>query len=117
MVVRSATVVVREDKVTIITWAGLLNGDTGQSVRMSRYADKTVQTFGTLGPGGTVTMEGGADNATWGKLHDPQGIAIAIQDVDPVQVEDNPDFVRPNITAGDGTTNLTVVITAVAKGP
>lgn len=116
MAVRAVTKVVREDKAVVITWTGILENDTGLPVRIPRYPDKTVQVFGTFGAGGTITMEGSADNTNWGTLHDPQGANIGVQDLDPVLIEDNTNFIRPRNSAGDGNTTLTVVIIAHAKG-
>jgi hypothetical protein len=98
------------------SWDTMLNGDTGAGVKIAKYPDKTVQVVGTFGVGGTVAVQGSNDGTTWGDCHDPQGTAIAIQDNEPVVIAESPLYLRPNVTAGDGSTDVDVYIVAVAKG-
>jgi hypothetical protein len=104
-----------------ITWTPLANGDTGQPLENAgRYSDKTVQIFGTFGAGGSVTLEGSNDprvmtapgSAVWFALVDPASSAITKTSAAGEAVLENPRFIRPNVTAGDGTTALTVIIAA-----
>jgi hypothetical protein len=104
------------DGLVIPLWQTMLNGDTGSGVKIGRYPDKTVQVVGTFGVGGTVAIEGSNDGTNWGALHDPQGTAIAIQDLEPILIAESPLYIRPNVTAGTGSTDLDVYIVAVAKG-
>lgn len=101
-----------------VTWAELANGDTGSSWESWKLADKTMQVFGTFGTGGSVTMQGSNDprvitdpsNAVWFTLTDPQANAITKTSADGEQIQENPRYIRPNVTAGDGTTSLTVIL-------
>lgn len=123
MAVREGTLTIDDDGVAIITWSGLLDGDTGSWVRAGRFADKTVQVIVVAaGTGDEVTMEGSPDDGTTtGALHDAQGALLETELVgatisDPEVIAESPYLIRPNITGGDGTTNLTVVITAPTRG-
>jgi hypothetical protein len=92
----------------LITWTGLLNGDTGAPVEGVDYADRTLQISGTFGAGGSVTIEGSNDGTNYLALTDPQGNAVTKTAAALEVIEESPRYVRPNVTAGDGTTSLTV---------
>ena len=74
--------------------------------------DRSVQVLGNFGAGGTVTLEGSNDGSTFTPLSDPRGNNLAINTAKIEQVEDCTYALRPNVTAGDGTTNMTVVLFA-----
>ncbi len=104
------------DGVFVASWTGLLNTDTGVGIGMAKFPDKTVQVVGPFGTGGTVTIEGSNDGGTtWGVLHDPQGVDIAIQDSLPIVIAESPLLMRPDVSAGDGSTNCKVYIVGVAR--
>ena len=96
------------------------HGDTGAAVEVGRYSDKTVQVTGTFGTGGDVDMQGSnlaaPDTADWGQLNDVTGTPISMGNVNPVTVLDNTLFMRPDVSAGDGTTDLTVTVICVVRG-
>lgn len=104
------------------TWL-LANGDTGQPLPVVDFADKTMQIFGTFGSGGSVTMQGSNDprvitdpsNAVWFSLTDPQANAITKTSAAGEAILENPIWIRPNCTAGDGTTSLRVNLSATRK--
>lgn len=95
-----------------VTWTGLQNGDTGLPVTIGEYPDRTMQVTGTFGAGGSVSLEGSNDQTTetptYVVLTDPQGNAITKTAAGLETCEEAPLIVRPNCTAGDGTTSLTV---------
>ena len=96
----------------LYTWTGLLNGDQGSAVEAADWADRTVQIAGTFGVGGSVTLEGSNDNSNWVALTDPQGNAVTKTAAGLEVFEEGPRYIRPNVTAGDGTTSLTVTVWA-----
>lgn len=100
------------DHATLVTWSGLLNGDTGTRVNLTDYPDRTVQFGGTFGAGGTVVFEGTNDGVNWITLTDPQGNALSKTTAAMESVTETPRYVRPAVTGGDGTTNLTVTLFA-----
>ena len=123
MAIVEPTQVMDDDGVVKITWANMKNGDTGNWVRAARYADKTVQVIvEAAGTGDEVTMQGSPDaGTTVGELHDPQGgllsaVLVGATISDPEVISESPESIRPEVTAGDGVTDLTVVITAPSRG-
>lgn len=95
-------------------WSGLLNTDDGAPAQLAGYADKTVTIHGAFGVGGSVTIEGSNDNSNWFPCTDPQGNAITKTAGAIEAIAEGPRYLRPRVTAGDGTTNLRVMI--VARG-
>jgi len=98
----------------LVTWTGLTftTTDSGDPVQWVDFADRCVQVTGTFGTGGSVSLEGSNTGNTneFIVLSDPQGNALTITAARIEQVLELPRYVRPRVTAGDGTTNLTVTI-------
>jgi hypothetical protein len=65
-----------------------------------------VQFAGTLSVGGTIVLEGSNDGVTYYTLTDPQGNAISKTALGIEAVQEVVRFVRPRVTAGDGSTDL-----------
>ncbi|KKK57679.1 hypothetical protein LCGC14_3052050 [marine sediment metagenome] len=96
-------------------WETLLNGDTGGPLDPdgggSTFADKTVHVKGTFGVGGNVIIEGSNDGVTWVTLTDPQGTALNTITTETLEaILENPLYIRPRVSAGDGTTDLDVIL-------
>ena len=117
----------------IVTWTGLLNGDDGAPFVSPNRADKSVQVIGTFGAGGNARIEGsnkqaysmtpgvsgggtltGLTGTDYATLNDPQGNVLDFTATKIEQVLEAPNAIRPRITAGDGTTSLTVVMLITA---
>ena len=97
--------------VNITTWAAVPNGNQGLPQNCASYNDKCVQVSGTLGVGGSVNIEGSNDATNWVILHDPAGAALTLTAVPALkEILENPVYIRPNVTAGDGTTAFTVIL-------
>lgn len=98
--------------VALLTWSGLTftTLDTGAPVQWVDYADRCVQVAGTFGVGGSMTLEGSNDGVNFVALADPQGNALTFTAGKIEQILEGPRYVRPRVTAGDGTTNLTATI-------
>lgn len=94
----------------LVTWSGLLNGEAGDALTLPFYADKTVQILGTFGSGGTIVIEGSNDGTNYATLTDPSDNALSKGAASIETIMQNPLYIRPRVTAGDGTTNLTVII-------
>ena len=69
----------------------------------------TFQITGTWGSGGTVVVEGSNDGTTYFTLNDQANAAISVTANALKTVRDAPLWLRPRVTAGDGTTSITVV--------
>ncbi|SRR6266852_7068938 len=114
MATRSAVVTTRANGVVVITWSGLLNGDNGDGQEIPWQSEKCFHVTGTFGVGGSVSLKGtntspivtGADII----LRDPQANALTFTAAGLKQILENPLLIYPHVTAGDGTTSLTVVV-------
>lgn len=100
----------------LVVWANLANGDTGAPFRGFGLKDGSVQVEGTFGTGGSVTIQMSNDSTNWQAAADPQGNDVTKTAAD---LETLLDIVgrqvRPNVTAGDGTTSLTVTLFGVRR--
>lgn len=94
----------------VVSWLNLANGDDGAPLDFSQYADKTAQVVGTFGANGNLRLEGSNDGTNWAVLTDPQGNALDIATAKLELVSEAPRYLRPRVTAGDGTTSLSVFI-------
>ena len=97
----------------LVTWGPMANGDVGDPVQMPEFADKSIHVTGTFGTGGSVAVEGDNEiypgtSANFVALRDPSSTTIAITAAKAQAVLENTVLVRPHVTAGDGTTALTV---------
>jgi len=102
--------------IAVYTWPNLTttNAD-GAPVSFQGSGDRTVQFNGTFGVGGSIQFEGSNDGNTWFVLTDPQGNNIVKTSAAMEIIEEGPVFVRPKITAGDGSTQLTAVLVVRRK--
>lgn len=92
-----------------VVWGTMANADTGEPFEAAQYADRTVQAVGTFGAGGNVAVEGSNDGVTWAALSDQTGVAINLTATGQLkQVAEATRYIRPNISAGDGTTAIIV---------
>lgn len=96
----------------LITWT-LTQGQSGESVQLAAYTDRTVQFAGTWG-GTSISLEGSMDGTTYTVLTDPQGNAITKTANAIEAVTEGTVYVRPKATGGDGTTSVKVML--LAKG-
>lgn len=114
MATRNPTVTFVGNDTIVFSYGGMLNGDDGAPIspNHSNYADRSVEVFGTFGVGGSVTVEGAPDpGSTYAALRNASSVTLAITAAGHEQILEVPAFTRPRVTAGDGTTSLTVVIT------
>lgn len=87
-------------------WTGLLNGDDGVPLEGADWADRTIQFDGTFGAGGSISLLGSNDGTNYFALTDPQGNAITKTAAGLEVIEEGPRYIKPSVTAGDGTTSL-----------
>lgn len=106
---------------TWIEWTPLTftGADDGEAVGPFPGADRSIQVTGTFGAGGTLVWEGTnaevPGGATWATLNDPQGNPLSFTSARIEQISEYTRWMRPRVTAGDGTTSLTVRM-LVARG-
>lgn len=109
MAVRQPSQVLSGSGFRLYKWEGLLNSDTGAPVTIPEFADKSFQAVGTFGAGGTVTIQGSNDEGTtFGSLHRFDATDLTLTDSEPGAPVENTLQVRPNVTAGDGATDVDV---------
>lgn len=94
----------------VVSWTPLLNGDVGDQAEFPGASFRTAQITGTFGTGGTIQIQGSNDGTNWVVLTDPQGNAITKTAAGIEIVEEVTRYIRPAVTAGDGTTSLTVTL-------
>jgi len=99
------------------TWPNMANGDFGTPLDAPWLPDKTVTVRETFGVGGSVTIKGTDRNdpaavTLWDPLNDTrgEGNAMTFTSRDTKTLLENPGKIAPHVTAGDGTTSITVVI-------
>ena len=93
----------------IFSWT-LANGETGEAVDFPAFADRSVQVTGTFGSGGNAKIEGSNDGTNYAVLTDPQGNALDITAAKIEAVTEVTRSIRPRISAGDGSTALTITL-------
>ena len=94
-----------------VVWTPLANGDSGSAVDLNDYRDRSIQVLGTFGTGGSVTLQGSNDGGTtWATLTDHGGNNLTFTAAGIKSVQQLTEFIRPTVTAGDGTTALTVYV-------
>lgn len=115
MATRTPTVAHVGNDTVRFTWTGMLNGDDGAPIGPNHadYADRNVSVFGTFGTGGTVLVEGSNNGGTnYHTLNDQSDQALSVTAAKNEQITQVPELTRPRVSAGDGSTDLTVVVTA-----
>lgn len=89
-------------------WTNLANGDTGAGIDMREYYDRSIQVAGTFGTGGTVVIEGTIDGTNWHTLSNGAGDSLTFTSGGVQFIAELVFEIRPRVTAGDGTTSITV---------
>lgn len=103
----------------LITWESMADGSVpkvGDAATVGQWRSKCVQVSGTFGVGGSLSMEGSNDGVVWSTLSDIDLGLITITAAAMHQIWESPRFIRPNLTAGDGTTDLLVTVFCTARG-
>jgi hypothetical protein len=108
-----------------IVWTPLTTTNLdGSAVRAIEYADKTFQVDGTFGATATVTLQGSNDEtspANWYPLTKAgTGTSAAFTTsggAGMTSVNEDPIWVRPLLSGGDGTTSLSVRLAARRANP
>lgn len=104
-----------QGSVRVIKWADMANGESGEPLLIPWRADKTVQVFGEFGEGGSVTIQGSndlmtSDSKTFATLHKADLSALTYTAAGIDVILENCNLIRPTVTAGDETTELTIII-------
>lgn len=102
------------DDVIVVEWAGLLNGDTMAPVQLPNLVDRSIQVAGTFGVGGNVRINGTNFDTFINAvpLNDAQGNILDVTAAKIEQILEMTLWIGGIVTAGDGTTSLTVRLLA-----
>lgn len=103
--IRAASIT-RDKASALVVWTGLDADDSGEPVQLPDFPDKTVTIEGTFSVGGSCTLQGSNDGTNYYSLTDPQGNAITKTAAGIELVTENPKYIRPLVTAGDGSTAI-----------
>jgi len=118
MATRNWTIDKITNKVAVATVSGLLNEDTSNDLKLPMYPNKTFHVFGTFGVGGNLLVRGrngGVSPTNLQPLHKLDAPANNLSTVTAetlASIVEDSLFVVANVSAGDGTTSLTVVCMA-----
>lgn len=99
-------------KIASVTWTGIPNGEASQAQALGNYRLASAQVSGTFGVGGACQLEGSNDGVNWAVLKDINGTS-ATWSAGALTVflfTEGPLYIRPNCTAGDGTTAFKMVV-------
>jgi hypothetical protein len=112
----------RDGSVISVTWSALTTTNTsGSPIPASEWADRTIQFAGTFGAGGTVKLQGTLDadplSSNYVDLADPQGNAISKTALSIEAVLELVQWVKPVVTAGDGTTSINATMLLRRQNP
>lgn len=96
----------------LASWSNLTNAtaDDGAPLGFPAWGERTVQVFGTFGAGGNLVIEGSNNGVNWATLANRSGGTLSFNNAGLSRIQDYPLFIRPRVTAGDGTTNLSVAV-------
>ncbi len=99
-------------------WDHLKADNAGAPFACPSYPIKSIQVLGTFA-GAVCSIEGSnvddKDTATYMTLNNLQGNALGITGATIRGIQENTYWVRPNVTGGDGTTDLTVYLLCVTE--
>lgn len=97
--------------VVVDTWAAMPSNSTpGDPLQASNFVVNSAQVLGTFGVGGSVNLEGSNDGVNWTILPDINNNAATWTSASVKFFRESTVYVRPNVTAGDGTTSLTMIV-------
>lgn len=103
-----------DDNVKTASYAALTTtNDVGSAFTKVQWADRSIQVTGTFGAGGSLRWEGSNDGTNYYALTNPQGDALNITAAKVDAITEITAYARPRVTAGDGTTSLTVTLIAL----
>jgi len=106
------------DNAHVILWETLTSdtSDTGDPLEMAGSTVRSIQVTGTFGSGGTLVIRGSNDGTNYVTLNDAEGNALSLTAAGIESVQEITRFIRPEVTAGDGTTDLDVTMILVRRG-
>ena len=96
-------------------WLAIPNGDTGSVIERPDFIAGTITIEGTFSTGGSCTLEGSNNGTDYYTLKDPQDADITLLAGGIKNIRELPRYMRPTVTAGDGSTLIDVSIKLVRR--
>jgi hypothetical protein len=102
--------------VVIFTWNGLTTTNSdGAGVEAAAFGDKSIQFVGVPGAGLAARIQGSnapdGSSATYTNLRSPDSVVVSVTaSLGMYQILENTAWIRPFISAGDGTTLLSAYL-------
>jgi len=101
-----------------VEWPAVLNAGDGTPINVADYDDITAAFYGTFGAGGSVSLMGSNDNPAAGALPTNWFALTAVGGVSALtntaagmkKANENPLWIKPMVTAGDGTTSIDCIV-------
>lgn len=93
----------------VAQWEHITGSDVGAPLMGAQYTDKSVQVVGNFGAG-TLEFQGSNNGVDWAVLTDPQGNNLNFTQPKIELVSEATVYVRPVVSGGDGTTDLSVYL-------
>jgi hypothetical protein len=93
-----------------LQWSGIQVGDTCDPCYLLEFADRSAQFSGTFAA--TISMAGSNDDANYDACTDLAGNVIAVTAAGIKGIAEFTHRLKPILTGGDGTTNITVTVVA-----
>ena len=103
--------------VVIVTWETLTTTNTdGAPALVPGYPDKCVQGVGNFSGSASVALQGSNDGTNWFACSDQAGtdIAMTAATIGAV-VAENPLYVRPLLSSGDGSADVDVILVCAPR--
>jgi hypothetical protein len=101
----------KQQEVRTIRWVGLVGGDTGASIDVSHYPDKTIQVIGSTFDG-AVTILGSNDGTNYEILTNQLDLPLSFTAKGIKLVLENTKWIKPAVAAG---TSLNTIILTCAR--
>jgi len=104
---------------TVVLWeTHTTTNRPGTAVTLSGVVvDLIAFAKGTFGASATITMQGSIDGGTtWFTLKDPNDADATLTAAGAVVLRDKPLLIRPNLTSGDGSTDVDVYLQVTRSG-
>lgn len=98
-----------------VRWDGLLNGDDGQPVQLDDYVLGSMQIIGTVGVGFNLNLQGSNELTPTNYAAISQFSTITSAGLILTSSYVHVRHVRPIITAGDGTTSVSVILVGMRR--
>lgn len=104
------------NRAVMYRWDGLLNGDTGDAIQLDDMWLGSLQIIGTIGAGFNLNVQGSNEVIPVNWVNITSISTLTTLGLVFPTVDCHVRNYRPVVTAGDGTTNVSVLVSAMRHG-